>query len=117
MSRHSDEVRLHHMLDHAREAIALAQGLSRAELGHQRIACLALVRLLEVVGEAAARCSTEFQSRHPEITWPEIIGLRNRLIHGYDSVNLDMLWEIVSHDLPPLAKSLETIVERQSGKA
>jgi len=48
-----------------------------------------------------------FGDRHPDIPWPEIVGLRNRLIHGYDSVDFDILWHIVSDDLPPLIAALE----------
>ena len=71
---------------------------------------LALVRLLEIVGEAAARVSHEMQERYDDVPWPAIIGLRNRLIHGYDSVDLDVLWAVVSTDLPALAERLERIL-------
>jgi uncharacterized protein with HEPN domain len=68
------------------------------------------VRLLEVLGEAANRIPSDEQKRHSEIPWSEIIGLRNRLIHGYDSIDLDILWQIVSEDLPLLIQALEKIV-------
>ncbi len=57
--------------------------------------------------EAAARVSPEFQKLHPEISWQEIIGLRNRLVHGYDAVDLDILWDVVKLDLPELVNTLE----------
>ena len=98
------------MLSLAREALALAAGRSRPSLDSDRVLELALVRLLEIVGEAAARVSHETQERYDEVPWPAIIGLRNRLIHGYDSVDLDVLWAIVSSDLPPLIERLEQIV-------
>jgi uncharacterized protein with HEPN domain len=66
------------MLDHAQEAVALTQGRSRADLDSDRLLELALVRLLEIVGEAASRVSNEDCERHPEIPWPQIISLRNR---------------------------------------
>lgn len=99
-----------HMLDHAREAMALVQGKTRADLDADRLLNLALVRLLEIIGEAANRIPEEEQARHAEIPWPQIVSLRNRLIHGYDSVDFDILWQIVTEDLPPLIASLETIV-------
>jgi uncharacterized protein with HEPN domain len=71
---------------------------------------LALVRLLEIVGEAASRVPNDECAKYPEIPWPEIVGLRNRLIHGYDAVDLDILWQIIVHDLPPLIATHETIV-------
>lgn len=77
---------IHHMLSHAREAVSFAEGRSRADLDADRLLNLALVRLLEIIGEAAGRVSAEMRAEHPEIPWPQIIGLRNRLTHGYDAV-------------------------------
>jgi uncharacterized protein with HEPN domain len=68
---------------------------------------LALARLLEIVGEAAGRVSDETRALHSEIPWPQIIGLRNRLIHGYDAVDYDILWQIITDDLPALLAILE----------
>jgi uncharacterized protein with HEPN domain len=107
MSRHEGDVRLRHMLDHAREAVTMTRGSARADLDTDRRLNLALVRLLEIVGEAAARVPAEQCILHPDIPWPEIVGLRNRLIHGYDSVDFDILWQIVTEDLPPLIAALE----------
>ncbi|MBM3128426.1 MAG: DUF86 domain-containing protein [Chloroflexi bacterium] len=98
------------MLDNARKASELMRGKTRADLDDEGIETLALVRLLEVVGEAANRISDNEQLRHPEIPWVQIVGLRNRLIHGYDSIDLDILWQVVSEDLPPLIQSLEKII-------
>jgi uncharacterized protein with HEPN domain len=107
MSHHDDFIRLQHMLDHAREASALVKGKCRIDLDTDRVLELALVRLLEVIGEAANRVSPEMKSKYPGIPWFQIIGLRHRLIHGYDAVDLDILWEILSKDLPPLITELE----------
>jgi uncharacterized protein with HEPN domain len=107
MSRRESDVRLRHMLDHAREAVAMARGRKRGHLDTDRQLNLALVRLLEIVGEAAGRVPSEERGLHPGIPWPEIIGPRNRLIHGYDSVDFDILWQIVTQDLPPLITALE----------
>jgi uncharacterized protein with HEPN domain len=72
---------------------------------------LALTRLLEIVGEAANRLSEDTRGKYAQIPWPQIIGLRNRLVHGYDAVDLDILWDIARQDLPPLIAALERIVE------
>jgi uncharacterized protein with HEPN domain len=111
MSRHEGDIRLRHMLDHAREAVAMASGRTRGELDTDRQLNLSLVRLLEIVGEAAGRVPAKERGGHPDIPWPEIVGLRNRLIHGYDSVDFDILWQIVSDDLPPLIVALEKALE------
>jgi uncharacterized protein with HEPN domain len=105
-----DRVALRHMLDHAREAVELARGKSRADLDTCRILNLALVRLIEIVGEAAARVSADVKRNHPEVPWLQIIGMRNRLIHGYDSVDFDILWQIVDRDLPELITQLQVLV-------
>ena len=107
MSHYESDIRLRHMLDHARDAVAMAGGRIRSELDTDRQLNPSLVRLLEIVGEAASRMPAEERVRYPEISWSAIVSLRNRLIHGYDSVDFDILWQIVTDDLPPLIAVLE----------
>ena len=78
-----------------------------------RLLNLALVRLLEIIGEAATRVSQEFRNGHPEIPWRSIVGLRNRLIHGYDEVDFGIMWTIINDDLPSLVGSLEILLEEK----
>lgn len=111
MSRRDSDLPLHQMLDHAREAVKLSEDKSSVELVDDRVLGLAIVRLMEIVGEAANRVPKEEQSRHPEIPWTQIIGLRNRLIHGYDAIDYEILWNILNHDLPELVQSLERTLE------
>lgn len=75
MSRPKSAVRLRHMLDHAREAVAMVAGKTRADLDTNRQLNLSLVRLLEIVGEAASRILKEERDRYPGLPWPEIVGL------------------------------------------
>jgi uncharacterized protein with HEPN domain len=96
------------MLDHAQEAVAMARGRHRADLDTDRQFNLALVRLLEIIGEAANRVPEDQRAGIPNVPWSQIVGLRNRLIHGYDEVDFDILWQIVNHDLPRLIKALQT---------
>jgi uncharacterized protein with HEPN domain len=110
MSRHDPLLRVRHMLDHANEAMILAHGHSRDDLDSNRLLNLALTRLLEVIGEAAAQLPDSLKVDHPTIPWREVTGLRNRLIHEYDEVDLDILWTIVQDDLPPLAKQLAAML-------
>lgn len=95
------------MLDHPREAMDLVKDKQRAALDSDRVLSLALVRPMEIVGEAAARVTPETRSQLTEIPWTGIIGLRNRLIHGYDAVDLDILWTILSRELPALVVELQ----------
>ena len=109
MSRHDIRKTLQQMLDYAREAIALAQGKTRETLNDDRTFELAETRLLEIVGEAADRIPLEFQMEPPEIEWGQIISFRNRLIHGYDAIDFDIMWSIIQSDLPKLVEKLEKI--------
>jgi uncharacterized protein with HEPN domain len=112
--RHNASTRVKHMLDHAREAEALTRTLKRADLDDDRVLGLALVRLLEIVGEAAGRIPGEMRDEHAEIPWSQIISLRNRLIHGYDSVDMDVVWQILWDDLPPLIRQPESLLNEES---
>jgi uncharacterized protein with HEPN domain len=114
MLQTKDLVRLRHMLDHAREAVGLLQGKSRADLNSDRLLGLALVRLMEIIGEAANRVSLEYQSRHLSIPWSQIVSFRNRLIHGYDAVDMDILWQILKQDMPRLINALENLVAQEA---
>jgi uncharacterized protein with HEPN domain len=111
MSKRDDHATLNDMLSHAREALELLGASSRQELERDRLKQLALTRLVEIVGEAANRLSAATQEAHPEIPWPQIVGMRNRLIHGYDVIDWDLLWDTVRSDLPPLIAALETIID------
>ena len=71
MSRHDDAVRLRHMLEHAREAVTLVRGKKRQDLDSERVLSLALVRLLEIIGEAAGRVTKGLQAQNPGIAWPQ----------------------------------------------
>ena len=91
MSKHDDRIPLQHMLDHAREAVKMIAGKKRPDIGRERMLELSLIRLIEIVGEAAARVSPEGRIQYQSIPWREVIGMRNRLVHGYDQVDLNLL--------------------------
>jgi uncharacterized protein with HEPN domain len=107
MSRRDPRIAFQQMLSHAEEAVRLCEGRARLDLDSDRLLNLALVRLLEIIGEAANRVPVEAQLQYPQIPWLQIVGLRNRLIHGYDEVDFDILWEIITHDLPALINTLQ----------
>ena len=115
MSRRDDTVFLVDMLNHAREAVEILRNASPNDLTSDRVTELALRKLVEIVGEAANRTSPTTRERHPGIAWPQIIGVRNRLVHGYDVVDLSILRDIVRNDLPPLVDQLTSIVGEGPG--
>ena len=109
MRRH-DEIRLRHMLDAAREAVSFARGRTRGDLDTDRQLVLSLVKDIEIVGEAATRVSEPARRRLPEMPWERIVGMRNRLVHAYFDVNLDIVWKTVREDLPELIALLEPTI-------
>jgi uncharacterized protein with HEPN domain len=101
---------LQHILAAAGKAVFFVHGKTRKDLESDEMLALSLVRLLEIIGEAANGVSSAFRDRFPHIPWKKMRGLRNRLIHGYFDVNLDIVWDTILKDLPPLMKDLEEVI-------
>lgn len=110
MSRDDTAVTLRQMVDHAHEAINFLDGTTQAAFYDDRMRNLAVVRLLEVVSEAAARISHDDRARFSSVRWSSIVGLRNRLIHGYDTVDLGIVWQIVQNELPEFVMQFEQAI-------
>lgn len=108
-----DDAFLLDMLISARDAVAFVEGLTVEQFRASRMHQFAVLKALETIGEAAARLSEQTKSAHHEIPWREIIGMRNRLVHGYFEVDLEKVWDTVHEDLLPLIASLETIVPQE----
>ncbi len=108
MSNHDPQLTLTQIRQYTEEAIQIASGKQRSDIDNNRnrVLELALVRLVEMIGEAANRLPEETKDQYPDIPWRNIIATRNRLIHGYDTINKDILWAIVSDDLPHILKQL-----------
>lgn len=109
-----DLTRLHHMQDAAREALGFVAGRNRSELDTNRMLVLALVKDLEIIGEAASKISMECRSRNPGLPWAEMIGMRNRLTHAYFGIDLDIVWDTVTSNLSPLVAELESVILAES---
>jgi uncharacterized protein with HEPN domain len=107
MTQRDADLSLRHMLDAAREAVAYASGLTAAEIDRDRLRELALERLLEILGEAAAQTLPAVRAQYPEIPWARIVGMRNEIIHGYASVDVDIVLGTIRENLPPLIRQLE----------
>ena len=105
-----DLTQLRHMIDAGKEAVELARGKTRDEIENERTLNLSLVRLIEVVGEAGSRVSPEVQAKHPSIPWRQVIGMRNRLIHGYGEIDHEILYETVTEDIPHLIAEIEKVL-------
>lgn len=108
-----DLVYVGHMLDMARKAVAKTSGLSHQGYDADENLRLALTHLVQVIGEAARQVSPDCTDRHPEIPWQEIVGMRHKVVHDYLGVDEDIVWQVVTEDLPPLVAALEKMLERQ----
>ena len=105
-----DLVYVGHMLDMARKAVAKTQGLLRDAYDADENLRLALIHLIQVIGEAARQVSGDFVAHHPAVPWANIIGMRHKVVHDYLGVDEDIVWQVVTDDLPKLVSTLETLV-------
>ncbi|MDD4254234.1 MAG: DUF86 domain-containing protein [Methanofollis sp.] len=111
MQKQKDEtIPLRHALDAAKKAVSFLDDRTRTDLEMDEMLGFAVVRLLEIIGEAAKLVSPDLREKHPEIPWSAMVGMRNRLIHGYFDVNYDVVWDTVKSDLPPMIDNLERLL-------
>ena len=96
----------------AAEKISIRAGKGRHAVDADEDVQIVLVHLIQVIGEAASGLSDELTSAHPEVPWRQIVAIRNRVVHGYFEVDLDILWDVATIDVPHLAGQIRTI---QSG--
>ena len=99
--RREDRIRLQHMLDAAKQAQQFILGRERQDLDHDRQLLFAVIRCIEIIGEAVSKVSSDTQAKHRAIPWAEMRGMRNRLIHAYFDINVRLVWDTVTDDLPP----------------
>ena len=105
-----DIVRLQHMLDAAETAIEFMQGRDRSALEHDRMLLFAVVRAVEILGEAASKVTAETRERHADLPWRAASSMRNRLIHGYFDIDREIVWVTVTAELPALVEKLSLIL-------
>jgi uncharacterized protein with HEPN domain len=108
----SDRWRLQHMLDAIRAAETFVASRKRADLDDDTMLLFALVRAVEIVGEAASKVSPDGRSALPAISWADVIGMRNRLVHAYFDINRNILWATVTLSLPDLKRVLSGYLDR-----
>jgi uncharacterized protein with HEPN domain len=95
------------MADAAREALTFARGRARADLDTDRQLVLALIKCVEIVGEAACQVAPSARQAVADVPWPSIVAMRHRLVHAYFDIDLDLVWATITEDLPPLLAALE----------
>jgi uncharacterized protein with HEPN domain len=103
-----------HMLDKAHEALSLVRGKIRQDYDRDTALRLALTHLIQVIGEAARRVSSQFRERHPEVPWDAIAGMRSKIVHDYMNVDEDIVWDSVTQELQPLIEELKKVLPSES---
>lgn len=109
-----DLVRARHMLDAAREVEEFVRDRSRGSLDEDRLLVRGVTKSIEIIGEAASRVSQGFRTAHPEVPWRDAADMRNRLVHGYFDINLDVVWATATEDIPELIRLVEQLLESES---
>lgn len=109
-----DDALLVDMLVYADEAMQISSSLTYEEFEASRLHQLAIIKAVETIGEAASQISDATQAELADIPWPEIIGMRNRLVHGYGAIRLEVVWRTVREDIPALADQLRPLVPKEA---
>lgn len=109
-SREADRIRLTHMLDAARQALSFARNRRRYDLDADAMLRRAVLHCIQEIGEAASKVSAAGRARAVDVPWKQIVGMRQRLVHDYFEINLDLVWLVLDRDLVPLTQALETVL-------
>jgi uncharacterized protein with HEPN domain len=107
---HNDDLYLVHMLETARKAAGKSNDIDFERFVADENLHLACVHLVQVIGEAASRVSAQTRARHPGVPWRQVIGMRHRVVHDYLEVDLEIVWQVISADLPGVIAVLERAV-------
>jgi len=105
---------LRHILKACESIERFTKDVERNDLYENEMLALAIVRLIEVIGEAARRLSSDLTAANPQVEWAQIVATRNRLIHGYFDIDLDIVWTIASADIPVLRSEVQRILHHST---
>lgn len=112
MLLNDDRTRLRHIIEAAEEALGYVEHLDRDEFKASRPMQHSVVRCIEIVGEAASRLSPAIRQANPQIPWPDIIGMRNRIVHAYFDIDAEVVWRTAREDFPDFLAAIELIANR-----
>ena len=108
-----DKVRIQHMIEGVEEALSFSSDVTENDFFKNRMLILSVIKDIEIIGEAASKISEETRSKFLQIPWKDIIGMRNRLIHGYFDVDIKLVWNTLKYNLPSLLKNLNEILQKE----
>ncbi len=107
-----DQVRLKHILDALQEAVDYVMDVEWTEFAAKRPLQHSVVRCIEIVGEASSRLSKELRESNPQIPWVDMIGMRNRIVHAYYEIDIDIIWKTAKEDLPNLLPKIKAATQK-----
>ena len=113
--KRDDAVYLGHILDLADKIRQRVADKSRDDFDSNEDLRIVLTHLIQTIGEAARRVSSAFQKDHPEVPWSDIIGMRHRIVHDYMNVDEDIVWDVVTFELPKFVQLIEPLIPPESG--
>ena len=105
-----DDAYLLDMLLAARKVQSFAAGVTQGQFEKDEVLQNAVLHMIQIIGEAASKISPVFREAHPEIPWPQIIGMRHRLVHNYLHIDLSRVWQVIERDIPALIPLVEPLV-------
>ena len=108
---HKDKASLADVLDSMRLAVAYVGSMTVQEFEQSVEKIDSVSRRLEIIGEATKRLSMSFRDAHPDVQWRTMAGMRDRLIHGYDAIRVDQIYDAVTKVIPPLIPKIEAILQ------
>lgn len=113
MLRKTDRERLTHMLGAAKEAMQFIADCSYEAFAGDRMRQYAVLRAVEIIGEAATHISPAYRNAHPDLPWRDIVGMRNHLVHAYFDIDIRVTWKTVTEDLPPFIEQVEQLLRSE----
>ena len=108
-----DDAYLLDILIAVRQALKFVEGVKKSEFEDNDLLQSAVMRPLEIIGEAASKISSKMRKVNPQIPWNEMVGMRNRLIHEYFRVNYEAVWDTIQKDLPALILQIEPLIPKE----
>ena len=109
----NDKIRIKHITDASEEALSFVGNVEREKFFKNRMLILSVIKEIEIAGEAASKISEETKVKYSNVPWKDIVGMRNRLIHGYFDVNIELVWNTIKNNLNPLISSLKNILAEE----
>jgi uncharacterized protein with HEPN domain len=115
MRKRNDAVYLQHLLDAVERIEQYTAGMTEQQFLQNTLVQDAVVRQLEIIGEASRNLSDELRQKHSQVPWTKIVGMRNRIVHAYFDVDLTIVWEVIQRDLPDLKAQVHLILQTLGG--